>query len=486
MNPPDLISRRQFLARAGCAALGTTGLLSTLINLGLAGRVAAAENTGDYKALICLFLLGGNDSFNMVIPTAPEEYRFYSELRGGVYDEQSNPSGLAIPPDTLHAVKAERPFGLHPGFGPLQKLYHGGELAFVCNVGSLRDPIATVADYRSRRFDMPLGLFSHSDQQQQWQTCVTDARSGIGWAGRAMDILGHDQSRAGRATFNISLSGMNVLQTGYDVAPYTVNARGVRPLLGYDPKAHPNEAARLRDQVSAARSEAFESLMQGVYHNLFERTYARTTRGAIDALERVQSDLAEDLYPDWNASAASNLEAQLKMVARLIPAQRKQGIRRQTFFIGVGGYDTHADLIPKHGKLLSELGAAIGQFWAHLPETEKRSVALFTASDFARTLTGNGRGSDHAWGGNHLVLGGAVNGGHLFGQYPLFTAHTFKEIDVGQGRLIPSYAVEEYLYPILRWFGLSDRDLFEHLFPGYAARFGSGGIRKRYPLFKTA
>lgn len=489
MKKTNAITRRRFLGQSACAALGTTGLLSTLLNLGVASRCSAA-NPREYKAMICLFLLGGNDSYNTLIPTGTDEYPFYSKIRGGLHSAEAEGSGLALPLPELLPIQPRnipgRPFGLHPGLGPLQELFQTGQLSFVANVGSLREPFENVAQYRKQRGDRPLGLFSHSDQQQQWQTCMPDVRSGVGWAGRAMDILAKEQDPARKSTFNISLSGMNVLQTGREIVPYTMSPKGLVGLAGYDAGARPGANPSLHEQALVTRTKAFDSMMQGMYYNVFERTYAKITRGAQDSFEQLQSDLKSDAFPGWNLDEDSpSLEQQLKMVANVIEAYKDSGVRRQTFFLSLGGFDMHAELVNAQAALLPQIANAVGNFWKHLPEKTKPNVTLFTASDFARTLSGNGQGSDHAWGGNHFVLNGGLNGGQVFGDYPIFAAKSLAEIDVGQGRLIPSYSVEEYLYPTLKWFGLSDDDLFSQVFPGYATRFGTGGIRKTYPLYKN-
>ncbi len=485
-SPP--LTRRRFIGQTGCAALGTTGLLSTLLNIGLASRVSAS-NPRDYKAMICLFLLGGNDSYNMLIPAGAEEYKFYTEIRGGLHDGAANASGLALPLQSLLPIQPKnipgRPFALHPGLAELQELFQAGHLSMVANVGSLKEPFKDVAQYRKQRAEWPLGLFSHSDQQQQWQTCMPDVRSGVGWAGRAMDILGKEQDPTRKSTFNISLSGMNILQTGREIVPYTLSTKGLAGLKGYDPDFHASEHSSLREQAIQARTEAMDSMMQGIYYNVFERTYAKITRGAQDSFEQLREDLREDAFPAWTPREDVQLEQQLKMIANTIEAYRGSGVRRQTFFVAVGGFDMHSELINAQAELLPMISGAVGNFWKHLPDKVKPNVTLFTASDFARTLTGNGQGSDHAWGGNHFVLNGGLNGGQVFGEYPVFEAKSLAEIDVGQGRLIPSYSVEEYLYPALKWFGLSDNDLFGQVFPGYAQRFGTGGIRKTYPLYRA-
>ena len=257
MRPPDGITRRHFLRQTACAALGTTGLLSTLLNLGLASRVGARE-TGDYRAIICLFLMGGNDSYNTLIPLGRDEYKCYTTIRGGLRDPEAEGGGLALPLEKLVPIQPRnipgRPFGLHPGLAPFQRLFDDGHLSFVANIGSLREPFKNVRQYQAQRGDWPLGLFSHSDQQQQWQTCVPDARSGIGWAGRAMDVLAREHESARRSTFNISFSGMNILQTGREIVPYTMNPDGLVGLAGFDRAVHGGAGATLSEQVIAART----------------------------------------------------------------------------------------------------------------------------------------------------------------------------------------------------------------------------------------
>jgi uncharacterized protein (DUF1501 family) len=486
---PTPLNRRQFLCQTGCAALGTTGLLSTLLNIGLASRVMAAEQS-DYKAMICIFLMGGNDSFNMLAPTNADEYAYYLATRGGLYDADKTPNGMAIgAPGSggfsfLSIQPANIPgrsFGLHPSMPEFKDLFDRQNLAFVANVGSMQKPFASVAAYKSDSGSRPLGLFSHSDQEQQWQTCMPDKRSSVGWAGRAMDILQNTQSHAQKSTFNISLSGTNIFQTGNSIAPYTLSVNGLQPLEGYYPRGPKSDS--LADRVSYARSQAINELLGGMYRNVFESTYARATIDAQDSLTQYQDSLSKDHYPSWTPSD-SPFEKQLKLIANVIAAYKDSPTKRQTFFLTLGRYDMHKNLMTLHPGELANLSSTIGKFWANLSDDVKPAVTMFSASDFGRTLTGNGNGTDHAWGGNQFVLGGAVKGNSIYGTYPTFAADVMSStFDVGQGRLIPGYSVEEYVYPILRWFGVSDNDLFGAVFPGYATRFGTGGIRTTYPLY---
>lgn len=487
---PSQINRRQFIGQAGCAALGTTGLFSTLLNLGLATKVMASDPT-DYKAMICIFLMGGNDSYNMLVPTNADEYAYYLSSRGGLYDLDKSAAGmgLAAPgtgPNALLPIQPEnipgRSFGIHPRMAEFKQLFDAKKLAFVANVGSLQKPFADVAAYQGDKNNRPLGLFSHSDQQQQWQTCMPDKRASVGWAGRAMDILQNVQGKAHKSTFNISLHGANILQTGNSIVPYTMSVNGLVPLEGYDPK-NPSANASAADQEKYVRSQAVDKLLGGMYRNVFETTYARATIDAQNALTQYQDKLSKDAYPSWKPSD-SKLEKELKLIANVIASYKNSPTRRQTFFVVLGGFDMHHNLMAQHPDALANLSATVGRFWSNLSEDVKSSVTLFSASDFGRTLSGNGNGTDHAWGGNHFVLGGTVKGNRIYGTYPTFASDVISSTyDVGQGRFIPGYSVEEYVYPILKWFGVSDHDLFGAVFPGYAARFGTGGIRTTYPLY---
>lgn len=487
---PNSINRRQFIGQTGCAALGTTGLFSTLLNMGLATRVMAADQS-DYKAMVCIFLMGGNDSFNMLVPTNTDEYAYYLGARGGLYDEAKTPNGMAIgaPGSGAFSLLPIQPantpgrsFGIHPSMPEFKELFDKESLAFVSNIGSMQKPYASVAAYKDDKNTHPLGLFSHSDQQQQWQTCMPDKRSSIGWAGRAMDILQNTQTHAHKSTFNISLHGANILQTGNVIAPYTMSVNGLVPLEGYRPN-NPGSSASANDREAYVRSQAVNQLLGGMYRNIFETTYARATIDAQNSLTQYQESLKTDGFPNWKTSDG-RFEKELKLVANVINAYKDSPTKRQTFFIVLGGFDMHKGLMTAHPEALANLSSAVGKFWANLSNDVKPAVTMFSASDFGRTLSGNGNGTDHAWGGNHFVAGGAVKGNRIYGTYPTFESDVIaSQYDVGQGRLIPGLSVEEYVYPILKWFGVSDNDLFGAVFPGYAQRFGTGGIRASYPLY---
>jgi uncharacterized protein (DUF1501 family) len=433
---PSSISRRRFIGQMSCAGISCTPLFSTLLNLSLAGRAAADSlNPGDdYRALVCLFLNGGNDSFNMLAPRS-----------GSAYDEyKTSRQALALTAEELlplGAAAANHPeLGLHPGMPELKALFDQGRAAFVANVGSLVRPI-TLAEFR-KQLDMPVGLFSHSDQQGQWMTALPDRHHDTGWAGRAADLL-RDQNTGTKVSMSISLSGNNLFQSGREVFPYSITPDGSVGLRSLDPDqgAPPFESIAVR------------SLLQQQYKSLFEQVYMDTAHGAIDAHEAFSAatrrvDL-KTAFPDTETGKY------LRMVARSIGGREALGLQRQTFFVQRGGWDHHSELIKHQKEMLPEISQAVAAFMSALDELHVADqVTLFTASDFGRTLTSNGLGSDHAWGGNHFVVGGAVKGGAIYGKYPSLALKT--DIDTGQGRLIPTLSVDTYSAELARWFGVPD------------------------------
>ena len=453
------MTRREFLGQASCAGVGTTALFSTLLSLRLANSLAAqtVPASGDYKALVCLFLAGGNDSFNMLVPTTSGEYTAYAKIRGNL--ALARESLLQITPTNLGG----RTLGIHPSMTEVRDLFNSGKLSFVSNVGSLVRP-TSLADYNANRF-RPVSLYSHADQIKQWQTCMPDQRTAIGWGGRAADII-RSLNAPSLVSMNISLSGQNTFLTGQQAFGYSVGSSGATALSGYDPLA--------KNNLNAVRSTGVDSALGADYRSLFEQAYAGTTRDAADSFFEFTSALTginlATAIPSGN-SLANNLA----MIARIAAANGKFGARRQVFFVQLGGFDMHDELINNQVTLLRTISQALGMFSNALSEFGLQDkVTLFSASDFGRTLSSNGNGSDHAWGGNHFVLGGAVKGGNVFGNreqgfYP--DLQNLSAIDTGQGRLIPGVAVDEYARDLLSWFGVSNGDL-EYVLPAFSSRFG--------------
>jgi len=447
-TPGKPISRRSFVRQASCAACSSIPLFSTLLNLKMAGSVAAAEpGPGEYRALVCLFLAGGNDSFNMLVPRGASEYAEYAAIR----DDLALPQGSLLPINPTNVGGMQ--FGIHPNMPELQALFEAGNAAFVTNVGTLVEPI-TKAQFDNGSVPIPLGLFSHSDQIEQWQTSIPDARVGHGWAGRMGDLL-KDLNSIQKVSMNISLAGSNVWQTGNTVFEYAITPGGAVGLQNYASAYNTNDTW----WVVQERSAAIDGQLAQAYSNLFAQTFARSKRDSIEAYDIFSS--ATSGTPPWSGSlfpSDNYLADQLEMVAKCIMGRTGLGATRQTFFVQLGGWDHHDEVIASQQVMLAEVSAAVGAFYDALVTLGiQDQVTLFTASDFGRTLTSNGAGSDHAWGGNHFVVGGGVDGKKIYGQYPAL--YEDSALDVGRGRLIPEISVDEYFAELALWLGVSKASL---------------------------
>ncbi|MEM8858581.1 MAG: DUF1501 domain-containing protein [Chloroflexota bacterium] len=438
-------TRREFIGEASCAAVGSTSLFSTIVNMKMANAIARPQtqtNGNDYKALVCLFLAGGNDSFNMLVPTSQESYQEYQTIRSDLALAQS-----ALLP--LNGTVADgRTFGVHPSMPEVQQLYNAGDLAFISNVGTLVEP-TTIDDYESGMANLPVGLFSHNDQIEHWQTSVPDQRIGIGWGGRTADLLRGLNSNQD-ISMNISLSGTNTFQAGTQVVDYAIQNRG-NGSVGIERYDAPQGA------VDTLKRAALESMLDLEYQNLFEQTYINTKQMSIDNHVEFSGAIA-GVDPFTTQFSDNEISRSFEMVAKTIAARQTLGYRRQTFFIMFGGWDHHDEVLNNQMAMLSVVSRALGEFNNALVELGVHDdVTTFTASDFARTLTSNGRGSDHAWGGNHMVMGGAVRGGQIYGDYPELYANN--SLDTGRGALIPTISCDEYFAELAQWFGVNNGDL---------------------------
>jgi uncharacterized protein (DUF1501 family) len=430
-------TRRTFIRQAACAALTTSGLLNTIFDL---RRLSAATiaNTGDYKALVCLFLYGGNDANNVIIPHDTAGYNSYAAARGV----------LAIPQASLLPLTLQggdgRDFAFHPNLSELQALFNQGHLGIVANVGTLVGPV-TRAQYLAHGAAVPPQLFSHADQSVQWQTSVPDQVSQTGWGGRMADLL-HSLNGASKISLSISIAGTNTFEVGNTVIPYSVSPNGSVGLAGFDGSANAN-----------VRLQAFKDLLALPHNNLFEQAYSDTVSRSIAANELLTSALA-GVPPLQTVFPNTALAQQLNMIAKLIAARTSLGMSRQIFFCSVGGYDTHGDQLTGQSNLFAELSQALNAFYSATGEMGvAEQVTAFTASDFGRTFPTNGSGSDHGWGSHQFVLGGAVQGGRLFGTFPTLAVNG--PDDTGQGRWIPTTSVDEFSATMATWFGVSASDL---------------------------
>lgn len=449
-----MINRRTFLSHS--CTLGAAGATfgSALLGLGTAQRVVA-QTTEDYRALVCILLAGGNDSYNMVVPADDDQYGEYAAIR----------SDLALPQSELLVLDGltanGRRYGMHPGMPGVQQLFAEGDLGIVCNVGTLLEPVDAQA-MAAGLVKTPLGLFSHSDQIAQWQTGVSDQRVAQGWAGRTADLLEGGNPAKG-ISMNISLSGNNLFQSGFSSVNYSVSpgGDGAIGLTGY------GEAG----QVGSFRTSVVDALLAPTPTHILRREYGNRLRQALDAQQLFVSSIEQ--APLFSTQfSAGGLSQSLRQIARIISVRDAFSAPRQTFFITVGGWDHHDDVLENQAAMLPPVSAALREFRDALIELGVLDrVTTFTISDFGRTLTSNGKGSDHGWGGHHLVMGGSVRGGQFYGDYPELSPSS--ALDVGRGIYAPTTAADEYFAELATWFGVSGSDL-ELVLPNVRNFVGTG------------
>jgi uncharacterized protein (DUF1501 family) len=456
----DIPTRREFVGSACCAAVGYTGLLSTLGSLRLMAAAASPANgpqtpsragavAGDYKALVCLFLNGGNDANNMIVPTG-DGYASYATAR----------TNLALARDSILPLTPKsnsdgRTWGLNPAMTELHQLFGSGHAAFLANVGTLVYP-TTKAQYTARSVPLPPQLFSHSDQQVQWQHSVPDKPTQTGWGGRIADLLS-SMNTSDQISMSISIAGKNTFQVGSKIAQYAINTGGATTLAGTTSNLNPTN-------LDGIRYRAQKDIFAQGQANLIETAFGTASGDAIVSADLLNSILT--LAPAvTTAFPNTNVGNQLRMVSRLIAASSNLGLKRQVFFVQLGGWDTHAAQINlnnpaanTHFNLLQQISQGVNAFNTAMNEVgAANQVTLFTASDFGRTYRSNGDGSDHGWGSHAFIVGGAVKGGDLYGRMPNLTVNG--PDDTGLGRWIPTTSVDEYAATLATWFGVSNSDL---------------------------
>lgn len=452
-------TRRDFLRQAACAAVGTISVATTIRDLRFISAAAAQDAFSDYKALVCIFLSGGNDSNNLVVPRLTTEYNNYASIR----------QNLALPRDALHplnsVVSDGREYGLHPRCDKLHTLFNEKKLALVFNVGPLLYPM-TRDQYRSNSLPRPPQLFSHSDQVTHWQTSLADQPPRTGWGGRIADLLhpgqldlvnGVPSAQSARIAMCTSLAGANTFEVGGTFQQYHVSTSGAVLLSGVDN----TRLQAVKDILSIPTVQV---------NNLQRRAYADVVQGAIETGQVLNSAISNTSSSSFFTVPfpATSLGNQLKMVARLIEGRgpAELNMKRQIFFCSVGGYDTHTaqvgntaaptdPTVGPHANLLNEVSEAMFAFQRAMEQIGVGDgVTCFTASDFGRTFPTNGQGSDHGWGSHHLVMGGGVRGQQTYGAFPIQQING--PDDTSTGRWIPRIAVDQYAATLARWFGVSN------------------------------
>ncbi|GAB3516014.1 DUF1501 domain-containing protein [Emticicia fontis] len=462
------MNRRDFLKQSGCAAMGTTTLLSTLTSLGavngaMSNKKFAQKETvaEDYKALVCVLLAGGIDSYNVLIPngttSGDDGYNEYATTRSDLSIASASLLALNNPQCTsFRGIPCSYgAFGIHPTMTGMRDLFNSGKLAFMANVGTLVEPIMNVNEFNNGLKKIPDGIYSHSDQIMQWQTSVPQSRSALGVGGRIADLLNAGNANS-QVSMNISLGGKNIFQTGENVSEYSISNNVNPNNVGLDilPSWWSNSGL-----INDLRNAAVDSMVGQNYSNLLRETYSGTAKGSIasydlfkQALKRVPSITTQ--FP--NNSLASDLAA----VAKVMSVRNSLGAKRQIFFVTYGGWDMHDGLATGLNQRLPVVSGALKAFYDATVELGiAENVTTFTISDFARTITSNGLGSDHAWGGNSMIMGGSVKGGKIYGAFPRMDLSNNPQNISFRGSFIPAVSTDELYAEMALWYGVSPADL---------------------------
>jgi uncharacterized protein (DUF1501 family) len=463
------MKRRNFIKSTGCGMMGSTTLINAIANLGaINGAVAnnakalPAGPFDDYKAIVCLLFAGGIDSFHMLVPTgitnSDNGFNEYKAVRSDLaFAANTNllPLNPAICTPFRNYACNYQSYGIHPQMAEMQTLYNQNKMAFISNVGTLVEPIANKTEFNSGLKKVPLGLYSHSDQIMQWQTSVPQSRDALGVGGRMADLISAQNSNQS-VSMNISLGGKNSFQRGANISEYAIKNNINPNNVGFDSLPSWWGSSGLMTDL---RNSAINNMVTEKYLNILEQTYAGNTVSAQEAYGTFKTALKKvptltTVVPD------TTLAKDLAAVARLISVRQELGVKRQIFFVQYGGWDMHDDMVPGMNQKLPVVSKALKSFYDLTVELGiQDKVTTFTMSDFARTITSNGQGSDHAWGGNMMVMGGAVNGGKVYGNFPKMDVSTYNRNINFRGNYIPAVSTDEFYAELALWYGVSPNDL---------------------------
>jgi len=434
-----VFNRREFLKKssAGAAAIAA---VAAYPGAAFSQVIGTSAPFPDYKALVCVFLYGGNDSFKMLVPRSAAEYNVYRASRQNMAIGQGEL--LPINPLTPDGTN----YGLHPMMSDVQTLFDSNRAAFVSNVGPLVEP-TTRDQIVNRSVLLPPQLFSHNDQQDQWSSLRGISQSKTGWAGRLADLIRTNVANQQLAT-NVSLFGNALLQSADETVAYVMGFDGPIRFVGLD-----NSAG------GQAQRAAFESVINANYSSIYERGFSEVQKRAVETADMIGDALDDPGAPViGTVFPPTELGLQLNTVARLIAVRDHLDMQRQIFFVATGGFDSHDDQLLNQPALLGGVSEAMAAFYNATVELGvSGKVTTFTQSEFGRTLTSNGDGTDHAWGGNQLVIGDAVAGRELYGIYPRLEIDG--PDDVGGGRIIPTTSADQYAATLAKWFGIPDAEL---------------------------
>jgi uncharacterized protein (DUF1501 family) len=435
-----MLSRRGFIqigaASVGSLALKPFGLLPAL-----------AQSGPDYRALVCVFLFGGNDSNNSVVPMDDASFKAYTSIRGNLALSTSNLTGV------VNSV-AGAPYAFHNRLAEVQSLFASKELAVVANVGSLVQPL-TRAQYQAQQTPLPLNLFSHSDQQLQWQSSIAQGNSPTGWAGRAADYIAAQGLNSSKFPAFYSVAGNALEGIGAKTSPVAVAPGGSLQLSGFNNSAESNARwTALNNLLTTDNGVSLVQAANGVLSNSISD--ANLLASALTNPPKVTT-----VFPQ------TSMGQQLQQVAEIISVRAKLGMSRQIFFCSLGGFDTHTGEIIAHNNLYPELSPALAAFYQATQELSVAdNVTTFTESNFSRTFQPTSAdGSDHGWGSHHFVLGGAVKGGQIYGKFPTFELGGPDDTDT-RGRWIPTTSIDQYGATLCSWFGIPDSAL-PQVFPNF-------------------